>query len=116
MNFGKALRTIRLLEGLSQKEAASLLHMDDRTLRNIETDKTRITAEQVEHFARIYAVDIDLIYHMAKEQVSFQNILHESKRGSVVPIKSTDSWKELFDPLLSRLEILESRFKELDQS
>jgi hypothetical protein len=45
MNFGKALRTIRLLEGLSQKEAASLLHMDDRTLRNIETDKTRITAE-----------------------------------------------------------------------
>jgi hypothetical protein len=31
MNFGKALKTVRLVKGLSQKEAAGLLHMDDRT-------------------------------------------------------------------------------------
>ena len=53
MNFGKALKTVRLVKGLSQKEAATLVHIDDRTLRDIEADKTRITAEQVEHFASI---------------------------------------------------------------
>jgi transcriptional regulator with XRE-family HTH domain len=116
MNFGKALKTIRLLQGLSQKEAASLLHMDDRTLRNIEADKTRITAEQVEQFASIYRVDITLIYEMAKEQVPFQNIVHEAKRDGIVVNQDADLGKGLVDHFLSRLEILEASVKELERS
>lgn len=116
MNFGKALKTVRLVKGLSQKEAAHLVHMDDRTLRDIEADKTRITAEQVELFASIYRVDITLIYEMAKEQVPFQNIVHEAKRDGIVVNQGTDLGKGLVDHLLSRIEILEARLKELERS
>ena len=114
MNFGKALKTVRLVKGLSQKEAATLVHMDDRTLRDIEADKTRITAEQVEHFASIYKVDITLIYEMAKELVPLQNIVYEAKRDGIVVNQGQDIGKGLFEHLISRLEGLEARLRALE--
>ncbi len=113
MNFGKALKTIRLVKGLNQKEAANLVHMDDRTLRDIEADKTRISAEQVELFASIYKVDITLIYEMAKEQVPLQNIVYEAKRDGIVVNQGQELSKGV-DYLLLRIEGLETRVKELE--
>jgi tripartite-type tricarboxylate transporter receptor subunit TctC len=88
--------------------------MDDRTLRDIEADKTRITAEQVEHFASIYKVDITLIYKMAKEQVPLQNIVYEAKRDGIVVNQGQEPGKGVFDHLMSRLEGLEARIRELE--
>jgi transcriptional regulator with XRE-family HTH domain len=116
MNFGKALKTVRLIKGLSQKEAAGLLHIDDRTLRDIEADKTRITAEQVEQFAGVYLVDITLIYEMAKEQVPLQNIVHEAKRDGIVVNQSQDTSKSVFEYLMNRIELLEKRITALEQN
>jgi|688.fasta_scaffold1002339_2 DNA phosphorothioation-dependent restriction protein DptG len=116
MNFGKALKTVRLVKGLSQKEAAGLLHMDDRTLRDIEADKTRITAEQVEQFARIYLVDITLIYEIEKEQVPLQNIVHEAKRDGIVVNQNQDIGKGVIEYLISRIEILENKVRQLEQN
>lgn len=116
MNFGKALKTVRLIKGISQKEAAGLLHMDDRTLRDIEADKTRITAEQVEQFAGVYLVDITLIYDMAKEQVPLQNIVHEAKRDGIVVNQNQEIGKGLIEYLISRVEILETRVQQLEQN
>jgi transcriptional regulator with XRE-family HTH domain len=116
MNFGKALKTVRLVKGLSQKEAAGLLHMDDRTLRDIEADKTRITAEQVEQFARIYLVDITLIYEIEKEQVPLQNIVHEAKRDGLVVNQNQDIGKGVIEYLISRIEILENKVRQLEQN
>ena len=114
MNFGKALKTVRLVKGLSQKEAATLVHIDDRTLRDIEADKTRITAEQVEHFASIYKVDITLIYEMAKEQVPLQNIVYEAKRDGIVVNQGQEPGKEILDRILSRLEDLKARMRNME--
>lgn len=116
MNFGKALKTVRLIKGMSQKEAAGLLHIDDRTLRDIEADKTRVTAEQIEQFASVYLVDITLIYEMAKEQVPLQNIVHEAKRDGIVVNQSQDTGKSLFEYLMNRIELLEKRITALEQN
>ncbi len=115
MNFGKALKTVRLIKGMSQKEAAGLLHIDDRTLRDIEADKTRVTAEQVEQFAAVYLVDITLIYEMAKEQVPLQNIVHEAKRDGIVVNQNQDVGKGIIEYLMSRVETLEARVRQLEQ-
>lgn len=115
MNFGKALKTLRVVKGLSQKEAASLVHMDDRTLRDIEADKTRISAEQVELFASVYKVDITLIYEMAKEQIPLQNIVYEAKRDGIVH-QGTPVENGVVEQLLSRLAVLEARIRELERS
>ncbi|MDX1911922.1 MAG: helix-turn-helix transcriptional regulator [Saprospiraceae bacterium] len=66
MNFGNALKTIRLLKKIHQKDAADLLHMDVRNLRRIESNKTRITAEQLVQFAEVYRVDITYIFQLAQ--------------------------------------------------
>jgi len=113
MNFGKALKTIRLVKGLSQKEAAGLVHMDDRTLREIEADKTRISAEQVELFATTYKVDITLIYEMAKDQVSLQNIVHEAKRDGIVVNQAQEHSNGMFEYLMQRLDKLEAQIKDM---
>ncbi len=116
MNFGKALKTIRLVQGLDQTDVAKLAHMDVRTLREIEADRTRIPAEQVEIFAGIYKVSIQIIYDMAREEVQLQNIVYEAKRDGIVVNQGQDLGKGVFDHLMSRLEKLESRIKELEQS
>jgi hypothetical protein len=61
-------------------------------------------------------VDFTLIYEVAKEQVPFHNIVHEAKRDSIVVNQGADLGKGLVDHLLSRIEILEDRVKELERS
>jgi transcriptional regulator with XRE-family HTH domain len=80
MNFGNALKTLRLLKNLRQKEAAALLHMEERSLRRIESNKTRISAEQLAQFAEIYEVDIAYIFKLAQEATPFVTILKDSPK------------------------------------
>ena len=53
---------------------------------------------------------------MTPEEGHLQNTIYEAKRDGIVVNQGQDLGKGVFDHLMSRLEKLESRIKELEQS
>jgi hypothetical protein len=89
--------------------------MDERSLREIEADRTHVSAEQVENFASFYKVDVKVIYELAKEQVPLQNIVHEAKCDGIVVNQNPDANKGLVEYLMSKIDRLEQRLGDLER-
>ena len=51
---------------------------------------------------------------MAKEQVPLQNIVYEAKRDGIVVNQGQEPGKEVLDRILSRLEDLKARMRNME--
>lgn len=116
MSYGKALKTIRLIKGLLQEDVASKAHVDVRTLREIESERRHLSADEVQKFSEIYKIDVKLIYEMAQDQVPLQNIVYEAKRDGIV----VNNGQGIDNPysleyLLTKYKELENRVAELEK-
>ena len=52
------LRETREKMGLSQTDVAKMMHINDRTLRKIESNEQQVTADEIIEFAKLYKVDV----------------------------------------------------------
>ena len=50
------LRETREKMGLSQTDVAKMMHINDRTLRKIESNERQVTADEIIEFAKLYKV------------------------------------------------------------
>ncbi len=109
MQFGKALKILRLIKELNQAQVATGVHMEERTYREIESDRRSISAKEVILFADFYRIDIQLIYDIAKDTLPLQNIVHEAKRdGIVINNGNGTPPTDLITYLLQRIKELEA--------
>jgi transcriptional regulator with XRE-family HTH domain len=111
MQFAKALKILRHIKGLTQVEIAQGVFMDERTYREIESGRKSISAEQVQTFADFFQVEVKLIYDIAQDSISTQNIVHEAKRDGIVINNAQEESKELITYLLGRIKDLEQEIK-----
>lgn len=112
MRFGKALKILRSIKDLNQIDVASGIHMEERTYREIESDRRALSAKEVLLFADFFEVDVQLIYDIARDLLPVQNIVHEAKRDGIVINNSKVSNienHEIVSLLLQRIKELESR-------
>ena len=54
----RKLRVVRESIGMTQGEAAKYMHMNERTLRRIESNEKAVTTDEIIQFSRIYRVDV----------------------------------------------------------
>ena len=54
----RKLREVRESINITQTEAAKYMHMDERTLRRIESNEKAVTTDEIIQFSRIYRVDV----------------------------------------------------------
>ena len=113
MQFAKALKILRHIKGFTQVEIAQGVYMDERTYREIESGRKSLSAEQVQVFADFFQVEVKLIYDIAQDSISTQNIVHEAKRDGIVINNAQDESKEVVTYLLARVKVLEQEIKTL---
>lgn len=115
MRFGKALKILRSIKDLHQSDVASGVFMDERTYREIESDRRALSAKEVIVFAEFYKIDIQLIYDIAMDTVPLQNIVHEAKRDGIVinNAPNAENTNEVVAYLLQRIKELETQIAEL---
>jgi transcriptional regulator with XRE-family HTH domain len=82
-NYGKAFKTIRLIKDVTLTEAADALHVDERTLRDIESGKTSVITDRFDQLLQFYKITPEIVFELAGDQNSIQNIIHEVKRDSI---------------------------------
>lgn len=89
--------------------------MDERTYREIESDRRALSAKEVIVFAEFYKIDIQLIYDIAMDTVPLQNIVHEAKRDGIVinNAPNAENTNEVVAYLLQRIKELETQIAEL---
>lgn len=109
MKFGKALKILRSVKDLTQSEVANLVHMEERTYREIESDRRALSAKEIAVFAQFFQVDVQLIYDIAQDAAPVQNIVHEARRDGIVIHhgKEAEANQEVVYYLLQRIKALE---------
>jgi transcriptional regulator with XRE-family HTH domain len=117
MRFGKALKILRSIKELHQSDVAAGVFMEERTYREIESDRRAMSAKEVILFAEFYKIDIQLIYDIAMDTIPLQNIVHEAKRDGIVinNVPSGESTSELVSYLLQRIKDLEQHISDLSK-
>ena len=69
--YAARIRSLREDKDLSQKKAAALIHVAQRTYSDYERDKVRIPVESLITLAKYYDVDMNYICGVAKEKKPF---------------------------------------------
>lgn len=95
MMIGAQLKKAREDKRFSQQEVAEQLNISQKTLSNIECDKSQPTISQLAQLGEIY--DIDIL-----ELLSQQGILLGKKR-SVFPLKKKERELEELRDLIGRI-------------
>lgn len=90
--------------------------MEVRTLREIESERRHLSADEVQIFSEVYKIDVKLIYEMAQDKVPLQNIVYEAKRdGIVVNNGQGADYEHSFEYLLIKIKGLEDRVAALEK-
>jgi len=59
MDFGKSFKFYRQRAGLTQKEAAALIGINDYQLGNYETNRSQPSLEILKKMSKVYSISID---------------------------------------------------------
>lgn len=118
MKFGKALKILRSVKEMTQSEVANAVHMEERTYREVESDRRALSAKEIAVFAQFFQVDVQLIYDIAQDSAPVQNIVHEARRDGIVIHhgKTTEAHNEVVHYLLQRIKDLEEQLLKYQQS
>jgi transcriptional regulator with XRE-family HTH domain len=69
MNIGSKLKKARESKRFSQQEVAELLHISQKTLSNIESDKSTPSIEQLSKMGELYEVNV--LEMLSNEGINF---------------------------------------------
>lgn len=117
MKFGSYLKKAREAKRLSQHEVAERLSVSQKTLSNIESDKSHPTILQLAVMSEMY--ELNIIEMLSDNGVIFQEY-QKSKKISSYDHHHFREIKELFEQLLkekdARIDYLEAQIKNLKDS
>jgi transcriptional regulator with XRE-family HTH domain len=103
--FGNAIRIIRQIQKIKQYELAEKVSKDERALRSLEAELTDVSVEQAMLFAKVFNVEVNLIYELAKDQGKINNVVHTAKRdGIVVNQGQTEASQDILSQWIKDLE------------
>lgn len=105
--YGHAFKIVRQIKQIPIKDAATNLGIDERSLRDIENGKTTLVTERFGQLLDFYKIDHNLIFELAEDKVSLQNVVHEAKRDGIVVNQN----KNLEALLEARIVNLENQLK-----
>ena len=76
----RKLREVRESLNMTQIEAAKYMHMDERTLRRIESNEKAVITDEIIQFSRIYRVDVrelllEEYVEQSEEQILFNRYI-----------------------------------------
>ena len=100
MNLGTRLKQARENKRFSQQEIAHLLDISQKTLSNIESDKSTPTIEQLSKMSELY--EIDVLELLSKEGITFNQ--HNQKGGENGIIHHHHYSEKLVEQYEKRLE------------
>lgn len=115
MKFGSLLKKAREAKRLSQQEVADLLSVSQRTLSNIESDKSNPSIRQLALMGELYGLNI--IELLSRHGIIFQEHQKVKESATINDHHYVGEIKELFGQLLkekdSRIALLEEHIERL---
>lgn len=119
-NYGQAFRTIRLIRNLSLEQVADALSIDERSLRDIESGKTKVVSERSQQMTKFYNVEPELVFELAAGRATFQNIIHDAKRDAIVVNQGQAPEKDIQEKYVAalekRIDEMEARIRHLENN
>src|SRR5690606_18321607 len=104
MKIGAQLKKAREEKRFSQQEIATLLDISQKTLSNIESDKSNPTIEQLSRLSEIY--ELDILELLSNQGITFNQ--HNQKGGENGIIQHYHLPEKL-------IELYEKRIEEKDE-
>ena len=89
-DFGKRLKEIRIMRGLTQSQLGELMNVETMTISRIETGLNFPKKENIELFAKILKVDVRDLFdfrHYETKKVLIDDINQILKKASVADVQ-----------------------------
>jgi len=82
MKIGAQLKKAREEKRFSQQEIATLLDISQKTLSNIESDKSNPTIEQLSRLSEIY--ELDILELLSNQGITFNQHNQEGENNGII--------------------------------
>lgn len=87
MNYGKVIKTLRKLEGLSQKDLATSLQVQQSFISLLERSQRIPTTGLLDNLSRVFEVPVFVLVLMASEEKDLSKNLREIFVRNLVDLK-----------------------------
>jgi transcriptional regulator with XRE-family HTH domain len=119
MNLGVRLKQARESKRFSQQEIAHLLNISQKTLSNMESDKSRPTIEQLSKMSEIY--EIDILELLSKEGITFNQHNQSGGENGIIhhhhyPEKLIESYEQRLEEQAQLILALKEEINKLKSS
>jgi transcriptional regulator with XRE-family HTH domain len=115
MKIGSHLKKAREAKRLSQQEVADLLSISQKTLSNIESDKSNPSVYQLAMMGELY--ELNIIELLSQHGITFQVPQVGREKAAIDDLHYLREIRDLFEQLLkekdSRIALLEEALKRL---
>jgi len=116
MKIGAQLKKAREDKKFSQQEIAHLLDISQKTLSNIESDKSNPTIEQLSKLSEIY--NLDILDLLSQQGITFNQTNQEGENNGIIqhyhlPEKLIEQYEERLNEKEEIIRLLKAEIKRL---
>lgn len=118
MELGSRLRQAREEKRFSQQEVAHLLHISQKTLSNIESDKSTPTIEQLSRMSELY--EIDVLELLSQQGITFNQHIQKGENNGIIhhhhyPEKLVEQYEKRLEAQSTLIEKLREEVARLSE-